>query len=305
MALYVIRDWAKHFESFESARVKKLNWIAMPIKHDGKTFRRIMRRDPTGRLFGAWCLIVQVAAKCPVRGTLADGDGPLTAEDISDKTGLSVECAQQALTLFSSEEIRWIEDSQQEKASPSKEQDKEEQERTGQAAVVPAEMRADAVVPADVHNCNGQEELKLNEQPYKTADDIQAAINRGFIFKNNGGTHYEPPSDEFLRWWGFLPPGMKSSQDECWEYWPTVIVKIMAKHKLDATLAAERLMHRTRLFSSSARGKSSECVMSPVTFLKRGNYDDEIESWEAVGVEKKTGERKPRIPKIVNGRTAK
>ena len=109
MTTYRVRGWDDHYETYESRRLKTLLWVAMPTKHDGKTFRRVMRLDPTGSLYGAWALIVQVAAKCPVRGTLADGDGPLTALDIADKTDLSTEAVQHALNVFSSSAIRWLE----------------------------------------------------------------------------------------------------------------------------------------------------------------------------------------------------
>ena len=110
MTTYRIRGWDEHYETSESRKVKgPLKWVAMPTKHDGKTFRRVMRHDPSGALYGAWCLIVQVAAKCHVRGTLADGDGPLTPRDIADKTDLSADVVQQALAVFSSAPIRWLE----------------------------------------------------------------------------------------------------------------------------------------------------------------------------------------------------
>jgi hypothetical protein len=110
MKTYRIRGWAEHFESYECRRlVKALAWVATPTKHDGKTFRRVMRIDPSGALIGAWNLLVQVGAKCPIRGTLSDQDGPLTALDISDKTGLSVEAAAKAIEFFASDEIRWLE----------------------------------------------------------------------------------------------------------------------------------------------------------------------------------------------------
>jgi hypothetical protein len=107
---YRVRGWKEHFETYESGRLKKaLPWVAMPTKHDGKTFRRVMRLDPSGALYGTWALILQVAAKCPIRGTLADADGPLTAVDIADKTDLSEEAVAKALEVFSSNEIRWLE----------------------------------------------------------------------------------------------------------------------------------------------------------------------------------------------------
>lgn len=110
MTTYRIRGWDEHYETYESRRLKRaLPWVAMSTKHDGKSFRRVMRLDPSGALYGAWCLIVQVAAKCPKRGTLADADGPLSALDIADKTDLSVETAGRALAAFSSEKIHWLE----------------------------------------------------------------------------------------------------------------------------------------------------------------------------------------------------
>lgn len=117
-ATYHIRGWSDNYESYESSRLKKaLAWVAMPTKHDGKGLRRVMRMDPSGALYGAWCLIVQVAAKCPTRGTLADQDGPLTALDISDKTGLSEEAAARALEVFASAEIRWLEIAPEDKSA--------------------------------------------------------------------------------------------------------------------------------------------------------------------------------------------
>lgn len=109
MTTYRVRRWGDHYETYESRRLKTMQWVAMPTKHDGKTFRRVMRLDSSGALYGVWCLMVQVAAKCPTRGTLADADGPLTALDIADKTDLSEETVQSAMNVFASDAIRWIE----------------------------------------------------------------------------------------------------------------------------------------------------------------------------------------------------
>ena len=265
---YRIRDWKDHYESYESARVKKvLAWVAMPTKHDGKAFRRIMRTDPTGALFGAWCLIVQVAAKCPVRGVLADQDGALSAIDISDKTGLSEESVQRALVVFSSPEIRWIEDSQQ-MALPSK--NNTEHYITLHTSEKCGDARRNAETPAEMRAESESVEVKRVMTPEEMA----------FVVRTNGGTFLQPPSTEFLKWWELLPPGMKSGQDDCWRYWPTAIGSIMAKHGLDWSMAVGHLIHRTSMFATSDKGKSDEFRWSAKTFLEDGHYDDDPKSWE-------------------------
>lgn len=84
MIQYSIRDWQQHFECSDTRKCKRLSWIPQPVRHDGKSYRRLMRMNPTHYL--AWVLLVQVAANCPRRGTLADEDGPLSAEDLALKT---------------------------------------------------------------------------------------------------------------------------------------------------------------------------------------------------------------------------
>jgi hypothetical protein len=107
--VYSIRDWEAHFEVSQSNKVKRaLSWVPLPTKHDGKSYRRLMIRTDGMQLYAAWVLIVQVAAKCPVRGVLADGDGPLEAEDLAIKTGGSVAVFSEALSVLSRSDIGWL-----------------------------------------------------------------------------------------------------------------------------------------------------------------------------------------------------
>lgn len=106
--LYIIKDWEKHFEVAQSRKSDRLRWVATPNKHDGKSLRRLMRLPEGLEIFGAWNLILQVASKCPVRGVLADADGPLTAADIADKTGAPADKIHHALTVCSHDSIGWI-----------------------------------------------------------------------------------------------------------------------------------------------------------------------------------------------------
>lgn len=102
-----IKDWDKHFEVAQTRRLSGgLNWIALPTKHDGKGFKRVMRAGPLH--YAAWVLLVQVAAKCPKRGTLADSDGPLSAADIAIKTEFPEKHILSAIPILIS--VGWLED---------------------------------------------------------------------------------------------------------------------------------------------------------------------------------------------------
>lgn len=110
MTTYRIRDWTDHFETCESRKLKgPLKWVAIKTKHDGKTYRQLMKHPRAAAVYGAWVLIVTVAGKCPVHGVLADEDGPLTADDLANKTGLSAEHFAEAFEVLSVSPFRWLE----------------------------------------------------------------------------------------------------------------------------------------------------------------------------------------------------
>ena len=106
---YRVKDWPLHYECAQSRKCQVMKWVAVPNKHDGKGFGRIMRHKDAGDLFSAWILIIQVASKCPDRGILADSSGPLTAEDMEFKTRFPAKCFELAFCELSKPEIGWIE----------------------------------------------------------------------------------------------------------------------------------------------------------------------------------------------------
>jgi len=107
--VYRIKDWDQlQFEQHGNSRINgPMKWVAVPTKHDGKGYRRLMREDDGISIYGCWIVIVAVAAKCPVRGTLADEDGPLTAEEMSLKTDVPEDVIERSLAFLMT--IKWIE----------------------------------------------------------------------------------------------------------------------------------------------------------------------------------------------------
>lgn len=109
--IYRIKDWNTIYETAESRKLVRCRYVCTPNKHDGKGYRRMISKGPAlaERLFAAWNAIIQVASKSVPRGTLADSDGALTADDLSQKTGLRKETFELAFEFFSSPEIGWLE----------------------------------------------------------------------------------------------------------------------------------------------------------------------------------------------------
>lgn len=106
--VYSILDWAENFEVAQAKKVKTWTWVATPLKHDGKSFRRIMLMPDGLEIFASWMLLVQMAAKCPTRGVLADASGPLDAEDFAIKTGAPKDKFENALKVLCSDRIGWM-----------------------------------------------------------------------------------------------------------------------------------------------------------------------------------------------------
>jgi hypothetical protein len=112
MVFYRIKNWAEFYERGHRAdREVVFRWVALPTKHDGKSFRRLARHSKSVSVFCAFVLMVETAAKMPVRGELRDEDGPLSAKDLSDSTGFPESIFASAFEALTDEsiEICWLE----------------------------------------------------------------------------------------------------------------------------------------------------------------------------------------------------
>ena len=88
MTFYRIRDWAKHFENNRTRELKYMDWVPVPNKHDGDGFTELLDHPEGLSHYGAWHLILQVASKCEIRGTLlrdgaVGGKRPHTPESLA------------------------------------------------------------------------------------------------------------------------------------------------------------------------------------------------------------------------------
>ena len=75
MNAYRIVDWAHHFENNRTKELKVLTWMRFPTKQDGDGYTDLLDHKDGAAHFGAWCALLQVAAKCGTRGTLLRDSG--------------------------------------------------------------------------------------------------------------------------------------------------------------------------------------------------------------------------------------
>lgn len=110
MTLYKIARWNEVYETHETRKLVRLNWIPVPNKHDGLGFRMIAAEKDSAALFGVWNLLIQVASKSDRehRGILERDGIPLTASALSTMTGFPERAISRALTFFSQPSIGWL-----------------------------------------------------------------------------------------------------------------------------------------------------------------------------------------------------
>lgn len=105
---YRIKDWGRYMPA-DARKCTVMQWVAVPINHDGMGYIEIMARPDGVRIVGGWLLILQVAARCPERGLLvSDGGRILRAREIALKTRAQEQDISAALSACL--EQGWIEE---------------------------------------------------------------------------------------------------------------------------------------------------------------------------------------------------
>ncbi|MAB58455.1 MAG: hypothetical protein CL524_13060 [Aequorivita sp.] len=103
-----IANWEEHFEVAQSRRrPKRLSWVPIPTRHDSRGYRKLIRSEGGLEHFGCWCALIQVSAKCSIRGVLADDRGlALTCDDLEAMTDIPASCFESAIPILC--DIGWL-----------------------------------------------------------------------------------------------------------------------------------------------------------------------------------------------------
>lgn len=109
MQVYRIVNWNAYFENNRSRELKSLDWVPFPNKHSGDGYTELVCEHENGPAhFAAWVVLVQVASRCDVRGTLMRSTGkPHDSESLSRITRLPTSLFNEAVPRLL--EIGWVE----------------------------------------------------------------------------------------------------------------------------------------------------------------------------------------------------
>lgn len=108
--VYRVKGWNEHFESRDSRRLKKMQWLKLSTKINGDQYAELLSGHPDGpKHFAAWIGILQVSANCEQRGILMreNRNGPHTPISLAFKTRIPVDWFEGAIPRLIS--IGWLE----------------------------------------------------------------------------------------------------------------------------------------------------------------------------------------------------
>lgn len=106
---YRIKDWDPVFECYRTReRTGPLSWIQIPTKQDALGFRILMSSPEGVKAYGIFIALVQVAAKTPERGTLADEHGAMSCKSLAFRIGCGEAVMREAMEVLTSQEIGWV-----------------------------------------------------------------------------------------------------------------------------------------------------------------------------------------------------
>lgn len=112
MSVYRIAKWNEIYETADSRRHKRLEWVSMPVGFNSNGYQSMLDEfgQEAAAVYGAWCALVSLAATAPERGLLATSKGEgWSPARIARMTYLSTEVFEKLIPWASSQPIGWLE----------------------------------------------------------------------------------------------------------------------------------------------------------------------------------------------------
>ncbi len=104
----LIKNWQIYFENGQTRRIKNLTYSLSPVDYSSMTRKALLRKGAAGHTaLAVFSELIDLATRCPQRGLLVEGTGPITPEDIAARTGIALEDVTQSLELLASKEVAW------------------------------------------------------------------------------------------------------------------------------------------------------------------------------------------------------
>lgn len=107
--VWQIKDWGAVFEDYRSREVARLSFLRFPLDRNSEAYKLLVQTPAGVAAYGVFCALMTVAARCPIRGVLADEKGPLTPERLSVRTGMPTKAIRDAIKRLSAPDVGWLE----------------------------------------------------------------------------------------------------------------------------------------------------------------------------------------------------
>jgi len=176
-----IANWEEDFEIAQSRRRSgRLSWVAIPTRHDSRGYRKLMRLKNSSDIFTAWIVMVQVSARCEVRGELADGNGnPLTYDDLEAMTDVDKKIFEVAIPIL--REIGWIELEESELAQSRVTPCSEEDTTTVQNKTDTKQKQLQIPTASTLKNSHRQIKLKEAKRVFELVPEKYRTSHKRFV----------------------------------------------------------------------------------------------------------------------------
>lgn len=119
---YRIVDWNIHFENNRTREMKSMDWVPMKNRMDGYGYVELVDHPNGAAHFGAWVAIVEIASRCPIRGTLmaltGKGETPHTPASLARISRIPAAIFEEALPRLAA--IGWIEQAEAVSQEPAR-----------------------------------------------------------------------------------------------------------------------------------------------------------------------------------------
>lgn len=103
-----IKDWDKTFENYRSREVEHLRYVSLPVRQDSESFKLLMASLEGRSAYMVFIILVAIAARCPVRGRLADDKGDITPQRVNARTGIPAPEVAGAIEILARPDIGWL-----------------------------------------------------------------------------------------------------------------------------------------------------------------------------------------------------
>lgn len=110
--VYRIAKFEEVFTKRDGRKSNVLHWVSVPTGFQSNGYQSLVEDfgDEAPAIYGAWCALVAVAARCPTPGVLSTSRGrPITPERAANMAYMPAEPFRKLYAWASSESVGWIE----------------------------------------------------------------------------------------------------------------------------------------------------------------------------------------------------